>query len=103
MTGGLPGSNSPSGLLTPFGSRPKTRSHHQSARLPNPPDLLSLPSVAPIARSSTGSSLQVRYISGGLLFLKPLGTFSTLRQILLSVNCFGDMNSCFQQDLSPLI
>src|SRR5207237_4643000 len=49
----------------------------QSARLPNPPDSLSLPGVASIASFSTGSSFLGRYVSGGSLFLKPLGTFFT--------------------------
>jgi hypothetical protein len=29
---------------------------------------------------SPGSSFPIRYVSGGLLFLKPLGTFLTMRQ-----------------------
>jgi hypothetical protein len=49
-----------------------------SARLPNPPDSLSLPEVAPIASFNAGSSFLVRYVSGDLLFLKHLGTFLTM-------------------------
>jgi len=43
-------------------------------RLPNLPDLRSLPAAGSITRLSCGSSSAVRYVSGGLLFLKPLGT-----------------------------
>ena len=59
-----------------------------SARLPAPPDLPSLPAAISISRVGHGSSFQVRYISGGLLFLKPLGTFLTMRPNPFAVNAF---------------
>jgi len=35
-----------------------------------------------------GSTFQVRYVSGGSLFLKPLGTFFTMLRAALPVNYF---------------
>jgi hypothetical protein len=35
-----------------------------------------------------GSTFQIRYVSAGLLFLKPLGTFFTMLRIAISVNSF---------------
>jgi hypothetical protein len=37
---------------------------------------------------SFGSTLLVRYVFGGLLFLKPLGTFLTMLPIVPAVNIF---------------
>src|SRR5271157_293844 len=49
--------------------------------------------------SSCGSPFQVRYVSGGLLFLKPLGTFPNMRGFAFFVNCkfpcFGNISSVF--------
>jgi len=39
-----------------------------------------------IASCGSGSSFQVRYVSGGLLFLKPLGTSFTMRPGVRGVN-----------------
>ena len=47
-------------------------------RLPNSPDFRSLPTAGSITRLSCRSSSAVRYVSGGLLFLKPLGTTITM-------------------------
>jgi len=41
--------------------------------------------------------LQVRYVSGGLLFLKPLGTFPTMLPMPVCVNDFWMSNTYFQQ------
>jgi hypothetical protein len=41
--------------------------------------------------------LQVRYVSGGLLFLKPLGTFLTMLPKPVCVNDFWMSNTYFQQ------
>ena len=60
--------------------------HHQKARLPLPPDCLSLPWANSITSFGFGSSLQTRYGSGGSLFLKPLGTVFTMPQIVCGVN-----------------
>ena len=60
------------------------------ARLPTQPDLRSLPAAArTITRTSGfGSMFPVRYCFGGLLFLKPLGTFLTMLPIAKTVNIF---------------
>lgn len=47
----------------------------RKARLPNPPDCPSLPTAALFCSRRRGSSFRTRYVSGGPLFLKPLGTF----------------------------
>ena len=65
------------------------------ARLPDSPDFLSLPSVASVSRFSTGSSFQVRYVSVGLLFLKPLGTFFTMPRKAACVNTRRDFAQGF--------
>ncbi|HUK15843.1 MAG TPA: hypothetical protein VLW65_05490, partial [Bryobacteraceae bacterium] len=46
-----------------------------------------------------GSSFPVRYVSGGLLFLKPLGTFFTMRPKADSVNRYVLLFILFPQDL----
>jgi hypothetical protein len=46
----------------------------RKARLPGRPDHPSLPAPALFYRRRHGSSFRVRYLSGGPLFLKPLGT-----------------------------
>jgi hypothetical protein len=74
----------------------------RSARLPIPPDLLSLPAAGSISRVGYGSSFLARYVSGGLLFLKPLGTFFTMPAILFLVNVFMSFHTPFQQHLSDL-
>jgi hypothetical protein len=48
-------------------------------RLPNPPDFRSLPATVLFLEEGHGSSFAIRYVFGGLLFLKPLGTFITMR------------------------
>ena len=60
------------------------------ARLTNPPDFPSLPAADTVSRLSYGSSFQVRYVSVGLLFLKPLGTFFTM----LPKSTFGQTLLC---------
>ena len=44
------------------------------------------PQSISIASDDYGSTLKVRYVSGGLLFLKPLGTFLTMRSLITFVN-----------------
>jgi hypothetical protein len=58
----------------------------RSVRLPAPPDFLSLPASSSISSLGSGSSFLVRYVSGGLLFLKPLGTSFTMLQLVFCVN-----------------
>jgi hypothetical protein len=58
----------------------------RSVRLPAPPDFLSLPASRSISRLGIGSSFLVRYVSGGSLFLKPLGTSFTMRPLAFEVN-----------------
>jgi hypothetical protein len=60
--------------------------NRRPVRLPNSPDLRSLPDSVSISSFETGSMFLVRYVSGGLLFLKPLGTFPTMRPVLIFVN-----------------
>jgi len=69
----------------------------RSARLPDSPDSLSLPAAHSIASFGYGSSFQVRYVSGGLLFLKPLGTFFTMLSNPFRVNAFVSSPAPFQQ------
>ncbi len=56
--------------------------------LTNPPDSLSLPAARPSESWDCGSSFQGRYVSAGLLFLKPLGTSFTMLLDLAGVNLF---------------
>src|SRR5439155_25489583 len=70
----------------------------QSVRLPNSPDFLSLPAAVSISSFGCGSSFQVRYVSGGLLFLKPLGTSYTMRPQTYSVNQFLNCFVRFSSD-----
>ena len=71
----------------------------QSVRLPAPPDFLSLPVSSSISSLGNGSSFLVRYVSGGLLFLKPLGTSFTMRLPKHRVNKYLGENPIFHQNL----
>ena len=71
--------------------------------LTNPPDFLSLPAARPNKSLSYGSPFQVRYVSAGLLFLKPLGTFFTMRPMCLAVNVFWREIGPFPQYLYFLV
>ena len=80
--------HSPLGLLPPSGSKRSAAAGpigppSGSARSPFAPQSLRLSLVCRI-----GSSFQVRYFSGGLLFLKPLGTIPTMRLLSARVNIF---------------
>jgi len=70
--------------------------------LTNPPDFLSLPATRPNKSWGDGSTFQVRYVSAGLLFLKPLGTFPTMLPIDFSVNVFLARKGNFPQHLFGL-
>jgi hypothetical protein len=70
----------PFGACTPLQIKAFCRFRCRSVRLPITPDFLSLPaSVFLSLVGGSGSMFQVRYVFGGLLFLKPLGTFLTMR------------------------
>jgi hypothetical protein len=81
--------HSPFGLLPPPGSKRSVASAvlgppRDSARFPLAPrSLMSLSSA-----NGHGSSFQVRYVLAGLLFLKPLGTFSNMPATPFFVNNF---------------
>ncbi|MGO9615938.1 MAG: hypothetical protein ACLP6W_05990, partial [Bryobacteraceae bacterium] len=46
-----------------------------------------------------GSPFPVRYVSGGLLFLKPLGTFINMHRDRKRVNQFLQHEAAFPQDV----
>jgi hypothetical protein len=50
-----------------------------------------------------GSSFQVRYVSAGLLFLKPLGTFFTMLPARVFVNAFPVWNDTFSSIFIPFV
>ena len=77
----------------------QNRLGRHSARLPDPPDSLSLPGTAPIASFTTGSTFLGRYVFGDLLFLKPLGTFFTMRAKAFFVKRISGLKFFFQQHL----
>ena len=68
----------------------------ESARFPFAPRSRS------ITRFGCGSSFQVRYVSGGLLFLKPLGTSLTMRLCRPAVKSFSEFFYRFHQHLCGL-
>jgi len=90
----------PFGTLTSLQIKAFRQIRNRSARLPNPPDSLSLPAAGSISRVGYGSSFLVRYVSGGLLFLKPLGTSFTMLSGTFLVNRFCAQTRRFQQYIS---
>ena len=68
----------------------------ESARSPFAPRRLSF------FKCGFGSPFQVRYVSAGLLFLKPLGTTFTMRPIPFWVNTFCSVSNPFPQNLFTL-
>src|ERR1035437_1219616 len=102
---GLPRLRSPlpSGIFTSLGIKVFNRLCCLPVHLTNPPDFLSLPAARPNKSSGCGSSFQVRYVSAGLLFLKPLGTFLTMLPIGFSVNAFRRQMAFFPQHLFLLV
>jgi len=97
LTCGLPRSPLPLRTVTSLRIRVFYRNNRRSVRLPNPPDLRSLPDFFSIASFETGSMFLVRYVSGGLLFLKPLGTFLTMLPLEIRVNEISQQNKAFPQ------
>src|SRR5450759_4361792 len=92
----------PSGTFASLGIKAFNRLCRLPVHLTNPPDFLSLPAARPNKSWGCGSSFQVRYVSAGLLFLKPLGTFFTMLPMCVSVNAFRSKIAPFPQYLSYL-
>jgi hypothetical protein len=95
--------HSPSGLLRPSRSKhsaefaacqPTFRTRPISSRSPQP--------VSITRFLGCGSSFLVRYVSGGLLFLKPLGTSPTMPSQPFLVNLFLMRRRAFPQVLSAM-
>jgi len=101
---GLPRPRSPlpSGTFTSLGIKAFNRVCCLPVHLTNPPDFLSLPAARPNKSLGCGSPFQVRYVSVGLLFLKPLGTSLTMLPMRFWVNLFSVRNGTFPQSLFGL-
>jgi hypothetical protein len=85
-------------ILTSLRIKAFSRIRCRSVRLPITPDLLLLPApVFLLLVGGSGSKLQVRYVSGGLLFLKPLGTLITMLPGTIFVNGIVTRYSSFPQ------
>ena len=78
----------PSGIFTSLGIKAFNRVCCLPVRLTNPPDFLSLPAARSNESLGCGSSFQVRYVSAGLLFLKPLGTSFTMLPLVVTSTLF---------------
>ena len=74
----LYGLRSPNGMLASPRDQSVLPLPRRSVRLPTTPDLHSLPVAVSIASIGYGSLFLVRYVPGGWLFLKPLGTSLTM-------------------------
>jgi hypothetical protein len=93
----------PSGIVASLGIKAFNRLCCLPVHLTNAPDFLSLPAARPNKSLGCGSPFQVRYVSAGLLFLKPLGTFFTMLPICFLVNKFRTKLAPFPQHLYSLI
>ena len=71
--------HSPPGLLPPSGSKRSTEFAARRLAFRTLPISARSPQPASIARFGYGSSSAIRYVSGGWLFLKPLGTSLNMR------------------------
>jgi hypothetical protein len=98
---GLPRLRSPlpSGIFAALGIKAFNRVCCLPVHLTNPPDFLSLPAARPGKSWGCGSSFQARYVSAGLLFLKPLGTVLTMLPAGFYVNIFRSKMTTFPQYL----
>ncbi len=85
----------PSRKFPSLGIKAFNRRRRRPVRLPNPPDLHSLPDARSIASLGAGSSSAVRYVSGDLLFLKPLGTSFNMPLNPFPVNEIFDCDDAF--------
>ncbi len=98
----------PAALLIPAPlqefSLPPDQSVQLATRPSGPPSRSARSSFAPrspaISSVGCGSPFPIRYVSGGLLFLKPLGTFLNMIFPRFLVNRFFVRSSSFQQLLS---
>ena len=101
---GLPRPQSPlpSGTFTSLGIKAFNRVCCLPVHLTNPPDFPSLPAARSNESLGCGSSFQVRYVSAGLLFLKPLGTSFTMLPPEVYVNAFRCETIPFPQYLFNL-
>jgi hypothetical protein len=95
--------HSPSGVLPPSGSkrstelpilRPAFRVRPISLRSPQP--------ISIASNAGYGSTFRVRYVSGGLLFLKPLGTIFTMPRKAAPVKLDVLENARFPQKISSV-
>jgi hypothetical protein len=96
-----------SGLHSPAGLLPPSDQSVQPVSLPvGPPSESARFPLAPRCRfffnCGCRSSFPGRYVSGGLLFLKPLGTSSTMLPNPARVNNYCDSSTCFPQNLLAL-
>ena len=88
----------PVGIFTSLWIKAFCRNRCRSVRLPNTPVFLLLPALLFLSLvGENGSTLKVRYVSGGLLFLKPLGTFLTMPPQVYFVNAIVIQSSPFPQ------
>ena len=71
----------PSGTFTSLGIKAFNRVCCLPVRLTNPPDSLRSPLPFSFSSMDNGSTFRARYVSAGVLFLKPLGTFFTMLSI----------------------
>jgi hypothetical protein len=89
--------HSPLGVFRSLGIKAFNRRCCRPVRLLNSPDLRSLPAAPSIASLGLGSLFAVRYVSSGLLFLKPLGTNLNMRLFAAPVNPRVIVTIPFQQ------
>jgi len=92
----------PSGTFASLGIEAFNRFRCFAAHLPDSPDFLSLPAAGSISRVGCGSTFLARYVSEGLLFLKPLGTSFTMPLSSFPVNRFQAPCTPFPQHLSGM-
>lgn len=93
-----PDLHSPSGVSVPSGSERSTRFLPES-----PPPRAARSPFAPRNRlywnsPDSGSTFQARYVPGGLLSLKPLGTFLMMHRAGNPVKFFFRVSGCFPQE-----
>ena len=100
-TGRFAGLHSPLGILPPSGSKRSTgfAACRPAFRIRPIPSRSPLPSSF---KCGCGSPFLVRYVSGGLLFLKPLGTSFTMLPKSFSVNAFLRLRAQYPQVLFVL-
>ena len=92
----------PSRTFASFGIKAFNSARCLPVHLTNSPDFLSLPAARSNKSWGYGSSFQGRYVSAGLLFLKPLGTFFTMLPDTVDVNLFWNETVPFPQALFGL-